>query len=266
MRVWSTHVCSSFVDVQDAKRSFSCTSAEFAFISLDAGLRMDGLPASSILVNVSWKHFPESQPRDFLSVTHAKESFRLTHILTIVFLSQLTTCHPTFPTVRKPKARHKNAQSRVGLVVRECVHWPHSCRVNRNIASLMLRSHGLSPQRVRICAWRPLPERLRPRGSVGTWKPKWCNSVLDPDFVHSMMEYCLRYTSYRRVFMYGSRNIFAWNSTFVTCFLLSPIASFFPLHVVFSLLFFFSLFFLLIAMRCLDDLVSFFFCAQHPQL
>ena len=50
------------------------------------------------LENVSWKHYPVSQPRRTLSVTHAKESFRLTHILTIVFLSQWTTFHSTFQT------------------------------------------------------------------------------------------------------------------------------------------------------------------------
>ena len=49
--------------------------------------------------NVSWKQYPARQPRETLSVTHAKESFRLTHILTIVFLSPLATYHPTFSTV-----------------------------------------------------------------------------------------------------------------------------------------------------------------------
>ena len=51
------------------------------------------------LENVSWKHYPASQPRRTLSVTHAKESFRLTHILTIVFLSEFTTFHPSCQTV-----------------------------------------------------------------------------------------------------------------------------------------------------------------------
>ena len=37
MRIWITHVCSRFVDVQEASRS--------EITSLDAGLRMDGLPA-----------------------------------------------------------------------------------------------------------------------------------------------------------------------------------------------------------------------------
>ena len=37
--------------------------------------------------------------RETLIVTNAKESSRLIHILTIVYLSQLTTFRPTFPTV-----------------------------------------------------------------------------------------------------------------------------------------------------------------------
>ena len=48
---------------------------------------------------VSWKRYPVSQLRGNFSVTHAKESFRLTHILTLCVLSLLTTLHPTFPTV-----------------------------------------------------------------------------------------------------------------------------------------------------------------------
>ena len=51
------------------------------------------------LENVSWKRHPQSQPRETLSVTHAKESFRLTHILTLVFSSQWTKFHPSCPTV-----------------------------------------------------------------------------------------------------------------------------------------------------------------------
>ena len=47
---------------------------------------------------------PVSQPRETLSVTHAKESFRLIPSLTHVFLCQLTRFHPTFPTVHtQPK-------------------------------------------------------------------------------------------------------------------------------------------------------------------
>ena len=41
---------------------------------------------------------PVCQPRGTLSVTNATESFRLIHILTIVYLSPLTTFRPTFPT------------------------------------------------------------------------------------------------------------------------------------------------------------------------
>ena len=57
--------------------------------------------------NVSWKHFPVSQALETLSVTHAKESCRLIHILTLVFLSQLTTFHRTFPRVHtQPKSSY----------------------------------------------------------------------------------------------------------------------------------------------------------------
>ena len=95
MRVWITYVCSHFMDVQESTVSHS--SAESEIISFDAGVRMDGLPAL---------HFAEcvfetlsSEPSDgTLSVTHAKESFRVIHFLTSVFSSQLTTFLPTFPT------------------------------------------------------------------------------------------------------------------------------------------------------------------------
>ena len=81
-------VCSSFADVQEANRSFS---------HQDAGLRMEDYQLFNF-GNVSWEHYPMSQPRETLSVTHAKESFRLTRILAVV-LSQLSTFHRTFPTV-----------------------------------------------------------------------------------------------------------------------------------------------------------------------
>ena len=50
---------------------------------------------------------------------------------------------------------------------RRGTHWRHSCRENRVVEFLMICSHGLSLQRLRICAWRPLPERPSPRGCVG---------------------------------------------------------------------------------------------------
>ena len=41
MRVWIRHVCSHFVDVQEATAG-SHSSAESKIISFDAGFRMDG--------------------------------------------------------------------------------------------------------------------------------------------------------------------------------------------------------------------------------
>ena len=50
-----------------------------------------GWITSSSIWGMSWKHFPVSQPRGTYSLTRAKETFRLMHILTLVFLSQVTT-------------------------------------------------------------------------------------------------------------------------------------------------------------------------------
>ena len=67
-------------------------------------------------------------------------------------------------------------------------HWRHSCRENRNVEFLMICSHGLSPQRLRICAWRPLPERPRPR-MCRNLKPKLergCSDGVLPKALHAM--------------------------------------------------------------------------------
>ncbi len=45
-----------------------------------------------------WKHCPVSQSSETLSVIYAIESHRLSHILTFVYMSQLTMFCPTFPT------------------------------------------------------------------------------------------------------------------------------------------------------------------------
>ena len=50
----------------------SHSSAESEIASLEAGLRIDGSPALQF-ANVSWKHYPVSQPRETWSVTHGKE-------------------------------------------------------------------------------------------------------------------------------------------------------------------------------------------------
>ena len=61
--------------------------------------------------SVSWKHYPVRQPKGTLSVTNAKESFCLIHILTNVHLSKLATFHPTFPTapIQPDSANSKTA-------------------------------------------------------------------------------------------------------------------------------------------------------------
>ena len=74
----------------------SHSSAESEIISLYAGLRSDGLPAvqfrERVLDTLSCKTAKGN-------VTNARESSRLIHILTLVYLSQLTWLLRTFPTV-----------------------------------------------------------------------------------------------------------------------------------------------------------------------
>ena len=71
----------------------SHSSAESEIISLDAGLRIDGLPVlqfwECVLETLSCKTAKGN-------VTNARESFRFIRILAVVFLSQLTT--PNIPT------------------------------------------------------------------------------------------------------------------------------------------------------------------------
>ena len=55
----------------------SHSSAESEIVSLDAGLRTDGIPSSTILGVRVWKHCPVDQPRETLSVTNAREPIRL---------------------------------------------------------------------------------------------------------------------------------------------------------------------------------------------
>ena len=60
MRFWKSYICSNKLDVQETNISFSHSSTESEIISLDTGLRLDGLPALelwdlivSVLGNVS---------------------------------------------------------------------------------------------------------------------------------------------------------------------------------------------------------------------
>ena len=71
-------------------------SAESVIISLGAGLQLDGLPSLQfgeyVLETLSSK-----KGKGAVGTTQEKESFRLTHILTLAFLSQLTTYQRHIP-------------------------------------------------------------------------------------------------------------------------------------------------------------------------
>ena len=56
------------------------------------------------LGSVCWKRCPVDQSLETLSVANARDSLRLTHFLTLVYLSALTTLRPTFPST--PTQRH----------------------------------------------------------------------------------------------------------------------------------------------------------------
>ena len=90
-----THVSISLTCKKHSAVSHS--SAQSETLSLDAGSRMDGSPAlqcgECVLETLS------SKPAEGnLEHHHAKESFRLIHIMTIVYLSQLIRLRPAFPT------------------------------------------------------------------------------------------------------------------------------------------------------------------------
>ena len=76
----------------------SHSSADYEIISLDAGLRRDGLPALQLGECVLGTFFPQNSPGETLSVINAIGSFRLISILRIVYVSPLTMFRPTFPT------------------------------------------------------------------------------------------------------------------------------------------------------------------------
>ena len=82
VRVWTTHVCSNFVDVHKKQTAVSHSSAESDFLTRRR-FTCGWITSSSIWWMCLGKTYPVSQPRETLSVTQAKESFRLTHILTI---------------------------------------------------------------------------------------------------------------------------------------------------------------------------------------
>ena len=58
MCFWKSYICSNKMDVQN-QTSVSHSSTESEIISLDAGLRLDGIPALDLwdpIVLVLWKH------------------------------------------------------------------------------------------------------------------------------------------------------------------------------------------------------------------
>ena len=67
MRVWKSYICSNKLDVQETNCCFSSTESEI--ISLDTGLRLDGLPRSGtmgsnclVLVNTTQNHNRTEKP------------------------------------------------------------------------------------------------------------------------------------------------------------------------------------------------------------
>ena len=95
VRVWITHVCSEFRGCARLKPQFLTAVQGLKLLPLTQFSLLDGLQLFN-LENVCCEHYRVSQPRETLSVTNAKDSFRLVHILTIVYLNPLTTFRRTF--------------------------------------------------------------------------------------------------------------------------------------------------------------------------
>ena len=97
MLIWVTHVSSHFVDVQEAFFPFLTAMQSLKFFRLmqvyvwtDRQLINSG--------SVAWKRFPVSQPTETLSLKNAKQSSRVIHMLTSVYLRQLVMFRPTAHT------------------------------------------------------------------------------------------------------------------------------------------------------------------------
>ena len=94
---WITHVSSHFVDVQEAFFPFLTAMQSLKFFRLmQVYVWMDRQLINSGIV--AWKRFQVSQPTETLSLTNAKQSSRVTHMLTSVCLRQLATFRPTAHT------------------------------------------------------------------------------------------------------------------------------------------------------------------------
>ena len=95
--VFGSHTFVSISWICKKQTAVSHSSAESKIILLDAGLRILGLPALQCW-GVCLGQLFSKPAKGTWSVTNVKASFRLIHILAIVYLSQLTMFHPTFPT------------------------------------------------------------------------------------------------------------------------------------------------------------------------
>ena len=154
MCVFGSHKCLPISWMCRKQTAVSHSSAESETISPDAGLRKMVHQLFNLGVRVK-NTVLQKQPLDILSVINAMESFRFIQILTIVSVNPLTMFRPTFPTAvvqphpavihmipkgQSPKleARHKNAQSRFGLVVWESEFGPfYSDQVRANQPSVV---------------------------------------------------------------------------------------------------------------------------------
>ena len=104
MCIWIAHVCSHFLDVQESNRSS----------------RMDGLPAlqfwENVLATLRDRVIPSHAHSDacvFESIDHVPPNIPTLYI----FERSCSDAHAQQRTKAKLLARHKNAQSRFGLVV-----------------------------------------------------------------------------------------------------------------------------------------------------
>ena len=144
LSVFGSHTCVPMSWMCKKQNAVYHSSAEFDILSLDAVyVWMDYHRFN--LGNVSCRHYPVSQPRETLSVTQAKESSRLTHILTIVFLSQLTTYLGTFPTV------HTQPNSTYWQTMRQWSKW--STKDEAQNLRHVTRSHRVDLDFLREWIW-----------------------------------------------------------------------------------------------------------------
>ena len=94
VRLWITVVCSHIVDARSEPQFLTACRVWNYFVS-----RKRMFDHLFTLESVCWEHFSVSQSRGTLSVTNAKELFRLVHILAIAYVSPLTAFRPTLLTV-----------------------------------------------------------------------------------------------------------------------------------------------------------------------